>query len=95
MTSSSDFAPDRMSDRTPYPLDRPLPTEVVASGGAWLGYRRYPVFGWRWLRGRSLIFGAVIVVVAFFVGAGLTITTGSGHSGLMAALHFAVGFMLM
>lgn len=88
------IAPDRMSDRTPYPLDRPLPTEVIAVG-AWLGYRRYPVFGWRWLRGRSLIFGAVIAVFACFVGAGLGVTTGSGRSGLMAALHFAAGFMLM
>ena len=95
MTSSSDSAPDRVSDRTPYPLDRPLPTEVVAGGGAWLGYRRYPVFGWRWLRGRSLVFGAVITVFACFVGAGLGITTGSGHGGLMAGLHFAAGFMLM
>lgn len=89
------ISPEPMSDRTPYPLDRPLPTEVVASGGAWLGYRRYPVFGWRWLRGRSLIFGVVIAVVACFVGAGLGITTGSSRNGLMAALHFAAAFMLM
>ena len=95
MMSPERMSPERMSDRTPYPLDRPLPTEVVASGGAWLGYRRYPVFGWRWLRGRSLIFGTVIAVFACFVGAGLGITTGSGRSGLMAALHFAAGFMLM
>ncbi len=88
------IAPDRMSDRTPYPLDRPLPTEVIAVG-AWLGYRRYPVFGWRWLRGRSLIFGAVIAVFACFVGAGVGVTTGSMRNGLMAALHFAAGFMLM
>ncbi len=89
------ISPERMSDRTPYPLNRPLPTEVVASGGAWLGYRRYPVFGWRWLRGRSLIFGTVIAVCACFVGAGLGITTGSSRNGLMAALHFAAAFMLM
>ncbi len=93
--TSPDFPQDRTPGRTPYPLDRPLPTEVIASGGAWLGYRRYPVFSGRWLRGRSLIFGAVIAVVAFFVGAGLAITTGSGRNGLMAALHFAAGFMLM
>ncbi len=89
------ISPDRISDRTPYPLDRPLPIDVVASGGAWLGYRRYPVFSWRWLRGRSLIFAPIIAVVAFFIGAGLTITIGSGHGGLMAGLHFAAGFMLM
>lgn len=93
--TSPDFPPDRTSDRTPYPLDRPLPTGVIAGGGAWLGYRRYPVFSGRWLRGRSLIFGAVIAVAAFFVGAGLAITTGSVRSGVMAALHFAAGFMLM
>lgn len=89
------ISPEHMSDRTPYPLDRPLPTEVVASGGIWLGYRRYPAFSWRWLRGRSLVFGAVITVFTFFVGAGLGITTGSSHSGLMSALHFAAAFMLM
>ena len=88
-------APQGMSERTPYPLDRPLPPDVIASSGAWLGYRRYPVFGWRWLRGRSLIFGAVIAVFACFVGAGLGITTGSSRNGAMAALHFAAAFMLM
>lgn len=93
--TSADFAPDRMSDRTPYPLDRPLPTEVVAGGGAWLGYRRYPVFSWRWLRGRSLVFGAIILVFGVFTGAGLMVVTGSSRSAAMAGLHFVIGFMLM
>jgi hypothetical protein len=81
--------------RTPYALDEPLPTEVVAGQGAWLGYRRYPVFGWRWLLGRSLIFGSVIAVFAALIGLGLGITTGSVANGVLSALHFAAGFMLM
>jgi two-component sensor histidine kinase len=90
------FAPaQERPERTPYALDRPLPTEVVAGTGVWLGYRRYPVFGWRWLRGRSLIFGGVIAVFAIFIGLGLGITTGSARGGLMAALYFAAGFMVM
>ena len=88
------ISPERMSDRTPYPLDRPLPTEVVA-GGAWLGYRRYPVFGWRWLFGRSLIFGAIIALIACIIGLGMAVATGSVRNGLMMALHFSTGFMLM
>ncbi len=94
-TASAQDRPERMPERTPYPLDRPLPTEVVTGQGAWLGYRRYPVFGWRWLLGRSLIFGSVIAIFSAFVGMGLGITTGSVHGGLMSALHFAAGFMLM
>ncbi len=89
------ISPEHISERTPYPLDRPLPTDVVAGRGVWLGYRRYPVFGWRWLRGRSLIFGTVIAVFACLVGIGLGITTGSARGGLTSALHFAAGFMLM
>ena len=88
------ISPERMSDRTPYPLDRPLPTEVVA-GGAWLGYRRYPVFGWRWLLGRSLIFGTIIALIACLIGLAMVVATGSVRNGLMMGLHFAAGFMLM
>lgn len=84
-----------VSDRTPYALDQPLPAEVVVSRGAWLGYRRYPVFGWRWLRGRSLIFGGVIAVFACFIVGGMVIATGDVRRGVMLALSFSVGFMLM
>lgn len=91
--TSSDFAPDRMSDRTPYPLDRPLPTEVVAGVGAWPGYRRYPVFGWRWLRGRSLVFGGLIAFFACTTGGGMVVVTGSLREGLTMALYFAAGFV--
>ncbi len=92
MTASS--AQD-LPERTPYALDRPLPAEVIATQGMWLGYRGYPVFSWRWLRGRSLVFGALIALFALFVGLGLGLTTGSAREGWMAALHFAAGFMLM
>ncbi len=88
-------ATDAMPERTPYPLDRPLPAEVIATQTIWFGYRRYPVFGWRWLWGRSVIFGGVIAVFTCFTIIGLGITTGDAGSGIMAGLYFAVGFMLM
>lgn len=84
-----------VSDRTPYALDQPLPAEVVVAGGAWLGYRRYPVFGWRWLRGRSLIFGGVIAIFACFITGGMIIATGETRRGVMLALSFSIGLMLM
>ena len=39
--------------------------EVLVGGNAvWSRYRQYPVFGLRWLLGRSLLFCGVIAVVA-------------------------------
>lgn len=54
-----------------YPLRQKLPAEVLVGGNAvWSRYRQYPVFGLRWLLGRSLLFCGVIVVVAAFIGMG-------------------------
>lgn len=79
-----------------YPLDAPLPVEVVAGGqSVWFRYRRYPVFSWSWLRGRSLLFGVAIAAFTVLVGIGLAATTGSALGGAMSGLHFAVGFMLI
>jgi hypothetical protein len=89
-------SPEYLSNRTPYPLDRPLPTEVVAGGGVFrINYRRYPVFSWRWLRGRSLIFAILIGLWALLTGMGLGMTTSDAWLGLLAGLHFFGGFMLM
>ncbi|MFZ5638231.1 MAG: sensor histidine kinase [Pseudomonadota bacterium] len=83
------------SERTPYPLDEPLPADVVVRHEGWLGYRRYPVFGWRWLRGRSLVFGLCIGLFALLTASGLAVTTSDRHTALFSALHFFVGFMLI
>ena len=87
---------ERLSDRTPYPLDRPLPTEVVAGGGVFrIHYRRYPVFGWPWLRGRALIFAICIGLWALLTGVGLGMTTFDAKIGILSGLHFFGAFMLM
>jgi signal transduction histidine kinase len=83
------------SERTPYPLDEPLPADVVAGHEGWLGYRRYPVFGWRWLWGRSLVFGLCIGLFALLTASGLAVTTSDRQMALFSALHFFVGFMLI
>lgn len=89
-------SPERISGRTPYPLDRPLPTEVVAGGGVFrIDYRRYPVFGWPWLRGRALIFAIGIALWALLTGVGLGMTTSDAKVGILSGLHFFIGFMLM
>ena len=52
-----------------YPLRQKLPAEVLVGGNAvWSRYRQYPVFGLRWLLGRSLLFCGVIAVVAASIG---------------------------
>ena len=54
-----------------YPLRQKLPAEVLVGGNAvWSRYRQYPVFGLRWLLGRSLLFCGVIAVVAAFIDMG-------------------------
>jgi signal transduction histidine kinase len=89
-------APQRMSDRTPYPLDRPLPTEVIVSSGVLrTNYRRYPVFGWPWLRGRALVFAICIGLWALLSGVGLGVSTSNARIGMLSGLHFFSAFMLM
>lgn len=83
------------TDRTPYALDQPLPAEVVVARGAWLGYRRYPVFGWRWLRGRSLIFAAGIGAWALLSAWGMAVATSEVRVGVLTGLHFFGGVVLM
>lgn len=43
-------------------LDAPLPADAVVGGlSSWFGYRRYPVFGRRWLLGRVLYLGSMVL----------------------------------
>jgi signal transduction histidine kinase len=96
-TPNTPSSHDPMTDaaRTPYPLGKPLPADVVAAQDGWLGYRRYPVFGWRWLWGRSLVFGLCIGVFALITAGGLALTTADRQVVLYSALHFFIGFMLI
>ncbi len=70
-----------------YPLRQKLPAEVLVGGNAvWSRYRQYPVFGLRWLLGRSLLFCGVIAVVAAFIGMG----TGVALQDLGVAIKVAI-----
>jgi hypothetical protein len=79
-----------------YALGQPLPADVLIGGhAAWSRYRQYPVFSGPWLRGRSLLFVAVIAVVAGMIGFGVGLSTRNYQVGLYTfALQFAA-FTLM
>lgn len=81
---------------TRYPLGQALPAEVLVGGDpGWTRYRQYPVFSAPWLRGRSLLFAAVIAVVAAVVGFGVGATTRDFGLGLLAGGHLFVALLLM
>jgi signal transduction histidine kinase len=96
-TPNTTSSHDPMTDtaRTPYPLGKPLPADVVAGQDGWLGYRRYPVFGWRWFLGRGLVFGLCIGTFSLLIMAGLAVSTADRQIVLFSALYFFVGFMLI
>ena len=55
----------------PIDLDHPLPAEIAGRTQGWLtGYRRYPVFGPRWARERSLAIGAIVIAVCVLLVGG-------------------------
>lgn len=85
-----------MGQQAGYPLQQVLPPEVLVGGNAvWSRYRQYPVFGTRWLVGRSVLFCSVIALVAAFIGTGTGAVLQDGWLGLrMATTQFAA-FSLM
>lgn len=79
-----------------YPLSRSLPAEVLVGGNAvWSRYRRYPVFSWPWLRGRSLLFASIIAVVSLLIGTGVGLSTRNVGTGALALLLEFFAFILM
>ena len=78
-----------------YALGRALPPEVASGGGLWIDYRRYPVFGARWLLGRGLIAAVMIGLVAAMVGLGLGLTSRDSAVGVRAGLYFFLAFFAM
>lgn len=79
-----------------YPLQQALPAEVLVGGNAvWARYRQYPVFSWPWLRGRSLMFAAVIAVFALVTGFGTGAATRDFGLGALAGAHLFAAFLLM
>ncbi len=77
-------------------LNQALPDDVVA-GGTFriIAYRNYPVFSLPWLKKRSLLFGIVIAMFALPVVIGLGAVSQKIELGLLAGLHFFLGFMVM
>ena len=79
-----------------YPLRQKLPAEVLVGGNAvWSRYRQYPVFGLRWLMGRSLLFCSVIAVVAAFIGTGTGVALQDPGIAIRAGITQFVAFSLM
>jgi signal transduction histidine kinase len=79
-----------------HPLDAPLPAEVVVGGmGRWLGYRRYPVFGGAWLRGRALVFAGPIGLMALAAGVGNSALSGKPAHGVEVGVLLFLSFMTM
>lgn len=79
-----------------YPLRQKLPAEVLVGGNAvWSRYRQYPVFGLRWLLGRSLLFCGVIAVVAAFIGAGTGVALQDPGIAIRVGITQFIAFSLM
>ncbi len=79
-----------------YPLSRPLPAEVLVGGDApWNRYQRYPVFSLRWLGGRTLVFGVVILCVALLSGFGIGVVTQDAALGAMVTGAQFAAFLVM
>ncbi|MEL1265098.1 sensor histidine kinase [Pseudoxanthomonas putridarboris] len=79
-----------------YSLREKLPAEVLVGGNAvWSRYRRYPVFGLRWLVGRSLLFCSVIAVAAAFIGTGVGLTVQDPGVAVKVGITQFVAFSLM
>jgi len=71
-----------MGPRTGYSLQQVLPPQVLVGGNAiWSRYHQYPVFSWRWLAGRSLLFCGVILVATILIGGAVALAMQSARIG--------------
>lgn len=85
-----------MTTRQDYLLTQPLPADVLVGGTSVLSrYRRYPVFGLRWLWGRSVLFCSIIAVVAAFIGTGTGVAVHDAGVAVKVAATQFVAFSLM
>ena len=77
-------------------LGQPLPDDVVVGGDhLWTRYRRYPVFSARWLVGRTLLFGSVILGFSVLTLLASIMAPVSVRGALTAAGYMFVGFLMM
>ncbi len=80
----------------PAPLRQRLPDDVVVGGEfPWTRYRRYPVFSARWLAGRTLVFGSVILGFSLLTLLGTLVGPVSRLGAFTAAGYMFVAFLLM
>ena len=83
-----------MANESKVAIDRALPADVVAEGSqGWSRYRRYPVFSWPWLVGRTRIFAISLGLFAVLVGFGNGIVDQDYARATRAALYMFTGFI--
>ena len=81
---------------TSYSLRQPLPADVLVGGDApWNRYQRFPVFSRRWLAGRALVFGIVILGFALLSGFGIAALTGQWQRGAQVTALQGFAFFCM
>lgn len=86
----------KQPEQVTYSLDRPLPADVIVGGdGLWGRYRRFPVFSWRWLLGRTLRFAVPVLGFSLVSGFGYAFLSQSYRVGSKTALYGIVTLMVM
>ncbi len=79
-----------------YSLDQPLPADVIIGGeGLWGRYRRFPVFSWPWLLGRTLRFTLPLLALSLLSAFGYAILSQSYRIGAIMALYSMATLMSM
>jgi len=77
-------------------LHQPLPDDVVVGGDyLWTRYRRYPVFSARWLAGRTLLFGSVILGFSVLTLLATMISSVTWIGALTMSSYTFIAFLLM
>lgn len=88
MKSSEDASSSRPS------LDAPLdPEQFRRTRWGMVGYQAYPVFSWRWLRGRTALFATVFGVCGGFVAFAYWSEGNALRETLVLAIAFVAGLM--
>lgn len=77
-------------------LHQPLPDDVAVGGDyLWTRYRRYPVFSARWLAGRTLLFGSVILGFSVLTLLAMLVSPATTAGAFTASGYSFVAFLLM
>jgi Predicted signal transduction protein with a C-terminal ATPase domain len=85
-----------MDPRAGYSLQQVLPPQVLVGGNAiWSRYQQYPVFSWRWLAGRSLLFCSLVLVATALIGVAVALAMQSVRVGVQVWGAQFVAFSLM